>query len=570
MEKKTRYQFLMQPLVEQALQEPDRLALVVIEDDGKEKRVSVGDLHHMALAYASALKQVGVGKRDLVSLVLLHSVELVGAFWGAIYLGAVPSILPFLTEKMDPLRFAERIRVMIHHSGASAVITFNDFKDTLRSALGHVDCPMLSLEEVPFVSSSLPNLISRPSSSDETAVLVFSSGTTGIQKGVAISHRALLQHHNSLSKAVDLQPDDVVVSWLPLYHDLGLIGSLLLPIIAGVPSVIMSSFYWVRNPAVLLKAVQKYQATVCWMPNFGFNHTVRSVRERDKKQLDLSSMRFLVNSAEPVRYDSILRFLEAFEPYGMRGTAIGTGYGMVENGGVTISPPGQELKVAWVDLRKIQEQAVATPVDSDEPGAVPIVSCGVPLKGVEVKIVDDDGSALPDNHVGEVTLRSEFMFEGYHHRPDLTEQAVRGGWFYSGDLGFLADGQLFITGRKKDLIIVAGKNIYPEDIEEIANNVHGVYPGRAAAFGLHDPSLGSERIALVYEMRGEPREEERFEVERTLRRRVLEELDVTLGEIQHVEKGWIVKSPSGKIARNDNRKKYLHLKRQRNGDADDN
>jgi fatty-acyl-CoA synthase len=498
---------------------------------------------------------------------LKHSLELVAAFWGVLYLGAVPSILPYLTEKMDPASYAERIRLLIGHSGAKAVMTFASFQEQLQSALKGVDCEFLSLEDVSLKQDLAPEWLIYPSSPEQTAVLLFSSGTTGIQKGVAISHRSFLEHHQSLAEAIGLHPDDVIVSWLPLYHDLGLIGSLLLPVIAGVSSVIMSSFYWVRNPAVLLKVIHRYRATVCWMPNFGFNHTARSVRQRDLEDLDLSSIRFLMNSAEPVRYDSIERFLEVFEQFGFNREAIGTGYGMVENGGVTISPPGKMVDIAWVDLKDLQEHNLATKAAPDEAGATPIVSCGVPMCGVEVKIVDEEGAELPERHVGEVAVRSGFLFKEYHNRPELTQEVMRAGWFLSGDLGFMADGQLFITGRKKDLIITAGKSIYPEDVEEIANNVAGVYPGRAAAFGLEDPSLGSERIALVYEMRGEPQEEQRLEVERALRRRVLEELDVTLSEVRLVERGWIVKSPSGKIARSDNREKYLHLRGQLAGYA---
>lgn len=554
---KPSYQNLCQPLVEWARKHPEQVALIVIEDDGAEKPISAGELHRLAQAYGYALSQEGVKPGDLVGLVLLHSVELVAAFWGALYLGAVPSILPYLTEKMDPMRYAERVQVLIGHSGADAVVTFQDFKEQLRTHLADTECRILSLEQLSPVQRDMADGSSFRTASEDTAVLLFSSGTTGIQKGVAISHGSFLKHHESLADAIDLRPDDIIVSWLPLYHDLGLIGSLLLPVIAGVPSVIMSSFYWVRNPMVLLKAIQKYHATVCWMPNFGFNHTARSVRQRDLEGLDLSTMRFLMNSAEPVRYDSIKRFLDVFEPYGFRRMAVGTGYGMVENGGVTISPPGRMVDVAWVDLKDLQERDVAAEASPGEAGATPIVSCGVPMRGVDVKVVGDEWAELPQRHIGEVAVRSGFLFKEYHRRPDLTQEAMREGWFLSGDLGFMLDGQLYITGRKKDLIITAGKSIYPEDIEEIANNVSGVYPGRVAAFGLEDPSLGSERITLVYEMRADPQDEQRLEVERMLRKRVMEELDVTLGEVRLVGRGWIVKSPSGKIARSDNREKYL-------------
>jgi acyl-CoA synthetase (AMP-forming)/AMP-acid ligase II len=322
----------------------------------------------------------------------------------------------------------------------------------------------------------------------------------------------------------------------------------------------MSPFHWVRDPAVLFRAVHEFRGTLSWMPNFAFNHCVKSIRERDLEALDLTSWRSVSNGGEPVRRDSMQMFAERFRPFGFDEQALKTAYGMAENvQSATLCRHDQTPRVEWIKLEELQHHGRATPATDESPGAIPLLSCGTPLRGTKVRIVDEQGRTVPERCVGEIVLRSPYMLSGYWNRPDLTAQAVRHGWFHTGDLGYLADDQLFVTGRKKDLIIAMGRNLYPQDLEAIASTVSGIHPGRVVAFGVTDPEWGTERIVMVFELRDhtEANTEERIQIERELRRRITQELDVTLGDVRLVERGWVLKTSNGKLARAANREKYL-------------
>jgi acyl-CoA synthetase (AMP-forming)/AMP-acid ligase II len=560
----TPYQTLVEPVIEHARRDPDHLTLVFMAEDGSERQIRAAQFHREALAYAQALRAIDVGPENLVILVLPHSLELPVAFWGALYLGAIPSIFPFLSEKLDPAIYMERVRTLVCHSQARAVITSPEFKVFFEALLGEVGCQILSINEVSSVlNTSWDNLNPANLNSDKIAFLQHSSGTTGLQKGVALSHRAVLNQLDAYGQVIDLSPEDVIVSWLPLYHDMGLIAGFIMPVVMGVPLVLMSPFHWVRDPKILLWAIHQYKGTLAWLPNFAYNHCVRSIRRRDLEGLDLSSWRAAINCSEPVRHDSHRLFLERFAPYGFRESALTTCYAMAENTfAVTQSPPGQPPRVDWVHLQNLQEKKQAVPISSDAPEATPFVSCGLPIPGADIAVVDEEGQSLPERHVGEIMVRSNSMLKEYYRRPDLTQQTVRNDWYHTGDMGYLAEGQLYISGRKKDLIIVGGKNIYPQDLEAIANEVPGIYPGRTVAFGVPDERLGSEGIVMVCELVETPDGVELKAIESQLRRRIVQDLDVTLTDVRLVNKRWLIKTSSGKISRSANRDRYLREFRQ--------
>lgn len=562
----TNYSTLIEPVVERARLTPDRLALIFINDDGSEERISAAQFDRAARAYALALQAIGVGPEDLVILVLQHSQTLPYAFWGAMYLGAIASIFPYLTEKLDPKLYMERVKLLVTHSGAKAVITFPEFEDGLSALLADSGCSVISADAVAVdlafeneARSAVFERLPATPSSEKIAFLQHSSGTTGLQKGVALSHRAVLNQIDAYRQAIDLQPEDVIVSWLPLYHDMGLIAGFVMPLAAGIPLALMSPFKWVRDPKTLLHAIHRHHATLCWLPNFAYNHSARVIRARDLEGLDLSSMRAFINCSEPIFWDSHRVFADKFEPYGLRRTALSTCYAMAENTfAVTQHPPGREPTVDWVTTRSLQEQRRAEPDRPGAVGATPMVSCGFPIPNTEVRIVDAYGRRLDDRRVGEVALRSNCMLSEYYRRPEITSEAIRGGWYHTGDMGYLADGELYITGRKKDLIIVGGKNIYPQDLEAIANDLPGAIPGRSVAFGVLDRSLGSENIVMVCEVDGDDLSEETSRrLEMGLRKRIVERTEVTLADVRFVERRWLIKTSSGKIARAANRDKYM-------------
>ena len=393
---------------------------------------------------------------------------------------------------------------------------------------------------------------------EQIAYIQYTSGSTGRQKGVRLSHRAILNFIQSYATALDIRPQDVIVNWPPLYHDLGLFSGIVLPLTTGIPLVLMSPFKWVHNPQALLEVIQKYGGTHCIFPNFGLNHTLRSVKDQNLKELDLSSLRFVGLGGEPILYDSIKDFFNFFKAYGLAATAIKPGYGMAENTlAATVTKMQDKVSVDWVDVRTLYDESRAVPADSNQKSAIPVVSCGLPLDGVDVGIVDSGRNHLPERSVGEIAIRTGFLFSGYHLNPELTAEVMDDGWYYTGDIGYLAKGHLYVCGRKKDLIIKGGQNVHPEDLENLANTVAGIKAGRAVAFGINDPRTGSEKIVMVCELVSGVTQEDRVNISRELRRRVFHELYVSLSEVRFVEPGWVVKTYNGRMIRSANRTKYL-------------
>jgi fatty-acyl-CoA synthase len=553
------YKTISEPLRERARAEGDRAALTFLHEDGRTLRLSTGDLYQRTRQFAYGLARARIQPGDLVILVFPHTIDLLAAFLGASARGAVPSIFPYLTEKLDPDFYRRRILALVEEADADALIVSPDFKADIEPIAAHAGCAMITPVDLPALDA-LPHdpLVPAYGGEGAPALLQYSSGTTGMQKGVLLSHRTVLDQIDALVEKQHFQPDSVMVNWLPLYHDMGLVGGCLLPLCVGVPIVWISPFHWVREPRILFEAFHAYGGSHCFMPNFAFNHCARSVRERDLEGIDLSHVQRIVNGGEPIRHHSLQLFLERFGPYGLREGALATGYGMAEMTlGATGSPFGEAPTVDWVLLSDLQQRGRATPVDAGHPGATPIVSSGFPLAGTEMRVQDDAGTPLEERVVGEIELRSRSMFTEYYRRPELTAQALRDGWFYTSDMGYIADGELFVLGRKDDLIIVGGRNIYPQDVEALASRVKGVYQGRAAAFGVDNPDLGTTSIVLACELRGGPDEEEKKRIESELRRAVVAELDVALADVVFVKRGWIVKTSNGKIARKENRRKYL-------------
>ncbi|MBX3047545.1 MAG: AMP-binding protein [Anaerolineales bacterium] len=535
-------------LQEHADAHPDQTALTFMIG-GQPQPVNRAQLLAHARGAAAQLAAQGVGPGDVVLLVLQHSLELVYYFWGAALLGAVPSIFAFLTEKLDPDLYRQRIKTLVEHSEAKAVVTYPENQAALRELLAGLPVQLLVAAGIPEAPTG--PLRAAEISAEEIGLLQHSSGSTGMQKGVALSHGAVLRQIAAYRAAIQLDPEtDVIVSWLPLYHDMGLIAGFVMPIITGTHLVLMSPFEWVRQPGSLLDAIHTYRGTLCWLPNFAYNLLARTFRPQEG--LDLSSWRAVINCSEPAQAESQQLLLEKLAPYGFREEALAVSYAMAENTfAVTQTRIGQPPRVDTVEIAAIQERGAAQPAAEGKR----FVSCGPPIARVELRVVDEQGQPLPERRVGEIALRSDFMLSGYHNRPDLSAQALTAdGWYLSGDMGYLADGELYITGRKKDLIIVGGKNIYPQDIEAIASRTPGVHPGRAVAFGVFDERQGSEKIVVLCEAAADADPDES---ERQLRAAIVKETEVTLGDFRFVPRGWIVKTSSGKQARNDNREKYL-------------
>jgi acyl-CoA synthetase (AMP-forming)/AMP-acid ligase II len=544
---------------------PDRPAIHLQYSRPPDETITYHKLIRGAAGYARALRDAGLQPGEVVILILQHGDALPYAFFGAILHGAIPSIMPFLTEKLAPERYRQELAALIEVTRPAAVVTYPDFAPEVRAALranSPVRAVLVSSEIRPAPEVDFAQLPGLRRSADDVVLLQHSSGTTGLQKGVALSHRAVLNQLECYGQAIRLGPDDVIVSWLPLYHDMGLIAGFVMPILSRAPLVLMSPFDWVRAPVKLLQAVARYRGTLAWLPNFAYNFCAQKIRARDQDGVDLSSWRAVVNCSEPMHWKSHRMFLERFEKHGLRPSALATCYAMAENVfAVTQGGIDAPVVVDEVDQRALLVDRIAAPFSLSGRGAggegrLRLLSAGRPLPNARVRILDDGRRDLPERHLGEIALQSDCMLTGYYNRDDATAQAFHDGWYLTGDLGYVADGEVYVTGRKKDLIIVGGKNVYPQDIEQLACEAAGVHPGRTVAFGVFDDEAGTEEVVVVAEADAED-EGERERIADEIRRRVTRGSDVALRHVHVVGPRWLLKTSSGKIARGANREKYL-------------
>jgi acyl-CoA synthetase (AMP-forming)/AMP-acid ligase II len=537
---------------------PDRVAVRLLAEDSQTP-VTFRRLVEGSAGYAGALAAAGILPGEVVVLILQPGEALVASFFGVMLQGAIPTIMPFLTEKLSPEHYRRSLAALIEITRPAAIITDGEFEGEVRAAVPaqrSVRSVLLSSSIGPAHSVSSgewPGLARGP---QEICLLQHSSGTTGLQKGVALSHRAVLNQVDCYAEVIRMGPADTVVSWLPLYHDMGLIAGFIMPILLRSTLVLMSPFEWVRAPWRLLGAISDYGGTLTWLPNFAYNFCATKIRDRDLEGINLSSLRAAINCSEPMRLSSHEAFLARFRPYGLRPESLATCYAMAENV-FAVSQGGIEepVRVDTVEARSLFVDRVARPARGSG-DVIPVLSAGRAIPNTQIRVLDDQQHELPERHVGEIALLSDCMLTGYFNRDDLTAKAFHEGWYLTGDLGYLAGGEVYITGRKKDLIIVGGKNIYPQDLEELAGQAPGVHPGRVVAFGVFNDKAGTEDVVVVAE--GEAADDaERRRIADEIRERVTRGSDVALRYVKIVGPRWLVKTSSGKIARSANREKYL-------------
>jgi len=538
---------------------PERVAVYLQFSGRDDVSITYKQLLRGSASYAQTLLRNGIQPGEVVVLILQHGEDLLYAFWGAILQGAIPSIMPFLTEKLSPERYRADLSALISVTQPAAIVTYPEFEDDVRAALKEGDSVRSVIvtntvePQTDFDASGLSGFQRKP---EDIVLLQHSSGTTGLQKGVALSHRSVFNQLDAYSRSLSLNEEDVVVSWLPLYHDMGLIAGFLMPILSGIPLVVMSPFDWVRAPYKLMQSVTKYRGTLSWLPNFSYNFCAQKIRDRHLEGVDLSSWRAIVNCSEPVRWESHQAFYERFKGFGLKLEALQTSYAMAENVfSVTQSRLGSAPVVDEIDRESFMGARVAKSPFDGHP-SMKMMSSGRPLENVSVRILDEQGKDVPERVVGEVSLKSDCMLTGYFHREDLTQKALVDGWYLTGDFGYIADGELFVSGRKKDMIIVGGKNVYPQDLESLTYEVPGVHAGRSVAFGMFDETQGTEDVVIIAEVDSDD-EVDQQKVADAIRLHVTKNSAIALRYVKVVGPKWIVKTSSGKTARSANKEKFL-------------
>ena len=548
-----------QELIKTYQEVPEQVAIHLLFNHKPDKPVTYRQLFRGAAGYARALDQAKVQPGEVVILILDHGEDLIYAFFGSILHGAIPSIMPFLTEKLSPEHYHQSLQSLFMVTAPSVVITDREFMDEVSLAINDTTSvrSVLISSEIILESDLEPDHIQEKRfAPDDIVLLQHSSGTTGLQKGVALSHRAIFNQLESYRGALAVRDSDVIVSWLPLYHDMGLIAGFILPVLSRIPLVLLSPFDWIRAPHKLMRAISDHKGTLSWLPNFAYNFCAQKIREKDLQSVNLTSWRAVINCSEPIHWNSHKMFLERFSPYGLRKEALASSYAMAENVfAVTQGGIDTPITTDIVSQEALISHQIAVPSPNNHK-AVKMVSAGRTIANTNLRVLDSKGKNLPERYIGEISIKSDCMLTGYYNRPNLTQKAFLDGWYLTGDLGYLANGELYITGRKKDLIIVGGKNIYPQDIERLAEEITGVYPGRVVAFGVFNEQIGTEDVVVIAESNLVD-QEERLNIADEIRKHITQNSDVALRYVQVVNRGWLLKTSSGKIAHLSNKHKYL-------------
>lgn len=504
-----------------------------------------------AHGYADWLRRAGVRSGDTCAIISRHHALFYPLYLGIVRLGAIPSVLAYPNARLHPDKFRSGLQGMARQSGLDWLLTERALESVVMELTTSVKGTLFPYEEPPRVDVMLSDAPAcNPSA---TAILQHSSGTTGLQKAVALSHRAVLEHVGRYGQALQVNEHDRIVSWLPLYHDMGLIAAFHLPLALGLPTLHLDPFEWVQAPTLLIEALSQERGTLCWQPNFAYALIGARVYDDDLEGLSLDHVRMLINCSEPVRAESQRALLQKLKRIGLREASLGASYAMAETTfavtQTTVSRPASTLLLSREGLREGEARHA-----SAGESTVLCVSSGAPIAGCELRALDPSAAELAERKVGELWVRSTALFDGYRNRPDLTQAVLRDGWYCTGDLGFQSEGEWYVVGRKKDLIIVAGKNLYPEDIELAATQVAGTIPGRAVAFGREDPSTGTERVCVVLETALESEHHAQLRDHVTA---AVQQIDVTLSELYLVPPRWLVKSSSGKLSRVANRERVL-------------
>ncbi len=538
---------------------PDRPHVYLRADDGPERTLSHAWLWRRAAGVAGALRARGIGQRDTVAIMLRTEAAFFPAFFGALLAGAVPVPVypPFRPDRIA--EYARRQGRILSNAGARLLITFAAVERLATLLRGQIPTltDVVTLDDLAPESPADGPLPDRPAnwlSAGDPALIQYTSGSTGQPKGVLLTHANLLANIRAIRDGLDLRSDDRAVSWLPLYHDMGLIGAWLGCLYTGIPVTILSPLAFLSRPARWLRAIHEHRATLSVAPNFAFDLCTAKVADDEMAGLDLASLRMVLNGSEAIAPRTLTRFVERFAAVGLRPDALRPVYGLAEcSVGLAVTP---RRHPPLVDRVAPAFRATGRATPTVELDAIEFVSCGAPLPRHEIRIADPGGARLGERREGHVQFRGPSTMAGYYRNPEATRAVTTDdGWLDSGDLGYLADGELFLTGRRKDIVIKAGRNIHPHEAETVVDAVDGVRKGCVAVFGIPDAEAGTERLVVVAETRiVEP--DRREQMRREVRERVTDALGIPPDAVVLAPPGAVLKTSSGKVRRGATRDAY--------------
>ncbi len=534
---------------------PERRHVTYLGGDGANLEMSYGELFHSARAVASGLQQLGLEHGRTVGLILPTGLDYFHAFFGVLLAGGVP--VP-LYPPARPSQLEDHLRRQARILSTALVEVLIAFPEVIPLArLVRAQVPTLRRVVTVADLAAAPPPARLPVVRDQdVAFLQFTSGSTADPKGVILTHHNLLANLRAIGRAATLRSEDVVVSWLPLYHDMGLIGAWMGSLYFAMPLALMSPLAFLTRPERWLWAIHRFRGTLSAAPNFAYELCLKKVDDEAIEGLDLSSWRASLNGAEPVSAETIRRFTERFAAFGYRRRTMMPVYGLAECSlALAFPPPEDEPVVDTVDREALSREGRALPAAEDEPSALRFVGCGFALPDHEIRIVDETAVEVGERQEGRLEFRGPSATSGYIRNPEATRRLFNGDWLDSGDRAYIAEGQVFITGRAKDMIIRAGRNIYPQELEEAIGAVAGVRKGCVAVFGSTDPATGTERLIVLAETR-DTDEEARDRIERDIQDLAVELVGTPADDVVLAPPHTVPKTSSGKIRRAAGRELY--------------
>ncbi|MEW8457504.1 MAG: AMP-binding protein [Candidatus Thiodiazotropha sp.] len=546
---------LMEVLAWHLEHQPERVHILHYGNREDPDEMSYRDLWQGAIRVASALWERSVRPGDRVALMLPTGESYFFSFFGVLLAGAVPVPIYPPTRPSQLEEHLRRHGHILRNAGVRILISFQEahrvarlFKTQVPSLHHIVDWSELDKAAAP------PPAAARKG--EDIAFLQYSSGSTGDPKGVVLSHADLLANIRTMGETVEVTPEDVFVSWLPLYHDMGLIGAWLGSLYFGMPLVIMSPLRFLARPSRWLWTIHRHRGTLSASPNFGYELCLNKVAEEELAGLDLSSWRFAFNGAEPVSASTLEGFARRFAPYGFDAGALAPVYGLAEVAvGLAFPPPLRGPVIDRINRDRFMLSGEAVPAAEGDPDPISIVACGRPLPGYRVQVVDAAGRPRPDRKEGRLEFQGPSATSGYFGNPEASARLFREGWLDTGDRAYLSDGDIYITGRIKEMIIRGGRNIYPYELELLVGEIAGIRKGCVAAFPSTDAATGSERLVVVAESR-ERDPQRREALRQAIRDKTIDLLGMPPDDLLLSPPHTVLKTSSGKLRRNAMRSLY--------------
>ncbi len=542
---------LTQALEYHVERQPERLTVHLYEE-GAEHPISYRALWEGALGYAAKLHEAGLQPGQMVAIMLPTCKEYLYSFYGTLLAGGVPVPL------YPPVRLTTIEDHMTRHvgilrsAGAAFMITIPEAKPLAYLLRAQVEPLRRVLTPADLEGGAMGGrggFVPHAGKAGDIGFLQYTSGSTGNPKGVVLSHENLLVNVRAMGRAVSASAEDVFVSWLPLYHDMGLIGGCFATMFLGFPVVLMSPLAFLSHPASWLRAIHRHRGTISGGPNFSFELCLRRIRDADLEGIDLSSWRFAFNGAEPVSPDTLEAFCGRFGKWGFRRSSMSPVYGLAEcTVGVSFTTPGEPWRMDALDRGRFSRTGEAAPAPTADPAPLRVVGCGRVIEGHDLRVVDAAGLELPDRHEGHLQFRGPSATSGYYRNPAATRLLFDGEWLNTGDRAYLADGMVYLTGRDKDIIIRGGRNISPYELEQAVGDLAGVRRGCVAVFGAADPASGTERVVVLAETRETDRSRHE-DLKRMINSLAVDLIGAPADDIVLAPPASVPKTSSGKIRR---------------------